>query len=288
MGIRVFYENEKGRILEFSKLTGIRLTAIDSISGNTIDLSESTVDGQIGSTLTGYSVQAKDITLEGRYHYDAGVRRQILATILPGVNAKLRYVNEEEGVDVYWEAAPKKTPIISLNPVWQSFQVTLRLTCPYPRKTKESSYGFQTKKSMFKFPRSYSNTVPFKITTLEATPLITIDNEGDLDSGFIVRMKANADGITSPYVTNVDTQETLRFNGLTLSAGNILEICTRPNEKYAHLITKEGSSNVFGAMDYNSSFFQLKPGKNYLRAGASTNEAQLETTLVFNEVTAGV
>lgn len=288
MAIRVLYENANGRILEFSELTGIRLTTLDSISGNTIELSESTVTDQIGSSVTGKVIQPKDITLEGRYRYTPETRKMILATILPGVDARLRYVNDVEETDVYWQVTPTQTPIMNLNPIWQTFQVVVHVPYPYPRKTEQKQAEFSLKKSLFKFPFTYPTEKPFRISSLIAQPLISIENEGDLESGFLIRMTANADGITGPYLINVDTQEGLRFSELTLNAGQALEICTKPNEKYAHLILDGSITNAFAMMDYSSVFFQLTPGLNNIRAGASTNETQLETVLYFNEIMPGV
>lgn len=288
MAIRVFYEADNGRSIEFSELSGIRLTALDDISGNTVELSESTVMDQIGSSVSGRSIQAKDLTLEGRYRYSPETRRKLLATILPGVDATLRYVNEREGTDVYWRVSPKQTPVISLHPVWQSFQFVVRVPFPYPRKTDETQYDFMQDKSLFKFPFTYPSKTTFKISERIVNPLIAIENTGDLVSGFMVRMTASADGVKGPYLINVDTQEAIRFSDLTLSNGDILEVCTRTNEKYTHLIHGGETSNIFGAMDYDSVLFRLPTGTSNIRAGASANEGSLATSIYFNELTAGV
>lgn len=164
MGVTVIYTNSLGKSVEFSEASGIRLTTLDGISKNEITLSESSVSNQIGTTVSGASIEPKDITLEGRFKYNADTRKKLLAVILPGVSATLRYINTRAGVDVYWKVEPKTTPVITLNETWQKFQIVLRAPFPYARRAKETRVTFQRLRSLFKFPRSFSNTEPWKIS----------------------------------------------------------------------------------------------------------------------------
>ena len=158
MAIKVIYTNAYGDSVEFSASSGIRITSIDGITSNDIDLSESTVNNQVGSSITGKSVQAKEITLEGRYRYKPSIRKTLLAVILPGVTATLRYIDDVAETDVYWTVTPKQTPVISINPVWQSFQFVLRAPFPYPRSHVSNVTYFNYLKSKFKFKQAYSST----------------------------------------------------------------------------------------------------------------------------------
>ena len=119
MAVIVTYTNEYGDSIEFSRNSDIRITGIDGLSANSIELSEATVTNQVGSSITGASVQSKSMTIEGRYFYTPAVRKRLLAVILPGVSARLRYQNTKENIDVYWEGQPTKTPDISTNPCSQ-------------------------------------------------------------------------------------------------------------------------------------------------------------------------
>lgn len=97
MGITVIYTNSLGKSVEFSKASGIRLTSLDGISKNDITLSESSVSNQIGTTVSGASVEPKNITLEGQFKYNADTRKRLLDVILPGVSATLRISTLELG-----------------------------------------------------------------------------------------------------------------------------------------------------------------------------------------------
>ena len=288
MAVIVTYTNDYGDSIEFSKNSDIRITAIDGLSANNIDLSEATVTNQVGSSITGASIQSKTMTIEGRYLYTPAIRKRLLAVILPGIGARLRYQNTVENVDVYWEGQPTATPDISTGPVWQSFQFSLKLPYPYPRTTEEDNKSFSYLQSGFRFPRAYSSKKPWQISTRIIEPLQTITNRGDIPAGFTVTFRALTDGVKGPKLLNVDTRENIAFTQLTLNSGDVLTVNTMINAREVLLTTSEGTKNAFEYMDYESTFFLLARGANTLRYSAQEREANLEVTLSFEESLAGV
>ena len=288
MAVIVTYTNDYGDSIEFSKNSDIRITAIDGLSANNIDLSEATVTNQVGSSITGASIQSKTMTIEGRYLYKPAIRKRLLAVILPGIGARLRYQNTVENVDVYWEGQPTATPDISTGPVWQSFQFSLKLPYPYPRTTEEENKSFSYLQSGFRFPQAYSSKTPWKISTRIIEPLQTITNRGDIPAGFTVAFKALTDGVKGPKLLNVDTRENIAFTQLTLNSGDVLTVNTMVNAREVLLTTSEGTKNAFEYMDYESAFFLLARGANTLRYSAQEREANLEVTLSFEESLVGV
>ena len=287
MAIKVIYTNAYGDSVEFSARSDIRITSIDGITSNEINLSESTVNNQVGSSITGKSVQAKDLTIEGRYRYKPSIRKTLLAVILPGVTATLRYIDDLAEIDVYWVVIPKQTPVISINPVWQNFQFVVRVPFPYPRSHVSNVTYFNYLKSKFRFKQAYSSTEKWKISERTYQPLQTIKNKGSLETGFLVRMTATAE-VKGPKIVKVDTQEAIEFPNLTLQSGETLEINTHDNEKYCHLIKEDSLVNAFPDMSYESTFFKLNKGDNVIRYSSETNEKSLEVILTFDEVMAGI
>lgn len=287
MAIKVIYTNAYGDSIEFSARSDIRITSIDGLTSNEINLSESTVNNQVGSSITGVSVQAKDLTIEGRYRYKPSIRKTLLAVILPGVTATLRYIDDLAEIDVYWVVIPKQTPVISINPVWQNFQFVVRVPFPYPRSHVSNVTYFNYLKSRFRFKQAYSSTQKWKISERTYRPLQTIKNKGSLETGFLVRMTATAE-VKAPKIVKVDTQEVIEFPNLTLQSGETLEINTHDNEKYCHLIKEDSVVNAFPDMSYESTFFKLNKGDNVIRYSSETNEKSLEVVLTFDEVMAGI
>lgn len=288
MAVIVTYTNDYGDSIEFSKNSNIRITAIDGLSANNIDLSEATVTNQVGSSITGASIQSKTMTIDGRYFYMPAIRKRLLAIILPGVGARLRYQNTVENVDVYWEGQPTATPDISTGPVWQSFQFSLKLPYPYPRTTEEENKSFSYLQSGFRFPQAYSSTKKWRISTRITFQSHTIRNKGDLSAGFTADLMARADGIESPKLINEDTGEFIGFTGLTLKKGDVLRICTVQNKRQTIIVRNGQSINVFEYCDFDSSFFLLKKGNNRIKYEASSGVENLDVTLAFEEVLAGV
>ena len=288
MAVIVTYTNEYGDSIEFSKNSDIRITGIDGLSANSIELSEATVTNQVGSSITGASIQSRTMTIEGRYLYTPATRKRLLAVILPGVKARLRYQNTVENVDVYWEGQPTKTPDISTNPVWQNFQFMMKMPYPYPRTTEEENRSFSYLQSSFRFPQAYSSKTPWQISSRIIEPLQTITNRGDIPAGFTVTFKAIADGVKAPKLLNVDTRENISFSQLTLNSGDELTVNTMINAREVLLTTSEGAKNAFEYMDYDSTFFLLARGANTLRYSAQEKESSLEVTLSFEESLAGV
>lgn len=288
MAVIVTYTNEYGDSIEFSRNSDIRITGIDGLSANSIELSEATVTNQVGSSITGASIQSKTMTIEGRYLYTPATRKRLLAVILPGIRARLRYQNTVENVDVYWEGQPTKTPDISTNPVWQNFQFTMKMPYPYPRTTEGENKNFSYLQSSFRFPQAYSSRTPWQISSRIIEPLQTITNRGDIPAGFTVTFKALTDGVKAPKLLNVDTRENISFSQLTLNNGDELTVNTMINAREVLLNTSGGTKNAFEYMDYDSTFFLLARGVNTLRYSAQEKESNLEVTLSFEESLAGV
>lgn len=292
MAITVIYTNANGDSIEFSETSGIRITRMDGIDANNIEISENTVSQQVGASMSGMQVKPKDITIEGVYSKNgrnrvdvATTRRTLLDVIMPGFEAKLRYINTESGDDVYWEGAPTQTPIISLNPNLQKFQFVFHCPYPYPRGTKQNITEFNTMVSGFMFPQTY--TRPFKISTKNYHPLQTIMNRGSISTGFIAVFEADAD-VKSPRVINVQTQEIISFKGLQMHQGDRIEVCTIPNQKYARFSNADGVSNIFDKMEFISTFFQLQKGENSIKYEADSGAANLRFEIMFENTTAGV
>lgn len=288
MAVRIIYTNAYGNSIEFSKNSGIRVTSIDGLTSNEVDLSEATVTNQVGSSITGVSIQPKDMTIEGRYKYTPETRKNLLAVMLPGIKGTLRYINDVDNVDVYWEGQPTKTPEITSNPVWQSFQVTLRFPYPFPRNTTPKIVRFSGLTSNFKFKQSYSSTEDWTISDKERTHIKVITNKGTREAGFTITFEAMTDKIIAPSVINVDTREHITFSALTLSKGDVLTVCTKEGERGATLQHEGTESNVFYLMDYDSTFFLLNIGDNTIRTGATQNEDNLAIVMSFDESLAGV
>lgn len=289
MEVKITYENDYGESIEFSKDSGIRISAINDLSSNSVQVSTASGAGQVGASVTGKKVQPKTITFEGAYRYDPAIRRKLLNVILPGVDAKIRYQDLDAGLDVYLDGTPTMTPSLSDNPFWQNFQFDFFCAYPYWKGIDGELLEFVHYESAFKFPYTFSSTVKWKLTNKIINQLSYISNQGSVPIGFVAKFKAR-DTVVGPELLKVLTQENIRFSGLTMQVGDQLVISTIPNDSYCRITRASNGveENVFYLMDFESSFFMLDKGDNPLRFDAVSGYENLDVTVEYYITYAGV
>ena len=287
---RYVYTNDYGRMLEFSSMSGFNLIQIDGLSENDITITEVSGSSQIGSTATNKKIEPKSITFEGDYKASYDNRRTLIDTIAPGVNARIRIIDDEIGLDVYIEGTPTKTPILSNEKVYQKFQFVFHCPFPFWTMTTEQSVSFAEYDSHFRFPRSFSNTVSWRISDRSLLLIENIRNEGTLKTGFTVQFKATGE-VTSPELLKISTQEKIKMKSdFVMQAGDIVEISTYDDKKRVTLTrASDGIAvNGFKYLSDETDFFQLDPGDNIIRYGADENYNLLEVTVISGITLAGV
>ena len=214
-------------------------------------------------------------------------RKRILAVILPGVKATLRYMDDIEDLDVYIEGYPSETPTIDWDRLWDNFDFTFHAPFPYWKQSGGSYLDFVSYEALFKFPYTFSSTEQWKISEKIVNQLNTIVNEGSVSIGFIVHFKAK-DTVVGPELLKVTTQEVIKLSSLTMEVGDELIISTMTNDCYCRLVREGEEQNVFYNMDFESTFFQLDIGENYIRFDADSGVENLEVSIDYAITYAGV
>lgn len=269
----------------FGEGSAYRITEIDGQSVNDIDISEASTINQVGATVSGRQIKSKDIDIIGDFIDSYENKRKMLDTIVPGAGT-WRMV--DDNLDVYLDVEVRQTPDIKpQDKVYKMFDFTIHAAYPYWRSTSVINVPFTQLLSMFKFPRDFSSTVPWKISEKKIQQIQTIVNQGSDESGFIVKFQADTE-VKSPELLNVKTQEHIRFTDFTMQPDDVIVVSTYENEKYVRLIRNNKEENIFYQMDDDSTFFKLAKGENTIRYGASTNENNLLATVTFQTTYAGV
>lgn len=290
-GTRFIYENMNGdRIIFDTENSPFKLykDGIDFLSSNTIDLSESVVSGSVGSTIGGKTVNSKTGTLEGEITEDiANNRRKMIETIFPFDDGKFIYENGDESY--YLEVQPSMTPYISNDEDIEKFQVTLLVPYPYWRDSKGYSYAkFNELISHYKYPQSFSGTVPWKISTKNSTSVLNIYNDDPVDLGLIIQIKMLAN-VYQVGLTNTLTQETFmiqRPNTLPDNTGYTYEISTIPNEVYIKMIAPDGTEqNIINS--FYGTFFLLHYKDNPISLGEGSHD-DVDVTLMWHDIRIGI
>ena len=115
---------------------------------------------------------------------------------------------------------------------------------------------------------------------------INIENNGDADVGCIIRIKANGGVVKNPKIYNVNTNEFLEFDGVTLDNGDYITIKTDIGEENAikHDISTATDISIIGNLKSKSSFFQIKQGSNfYAYSVAEDYVNNIEVSIEFIE-----
>lgn len=115
---------------------------------------------------------------------------------------------------------------------------------------------------------------------------INIENSGDSDVGCIIRIKANGGVVKNPKIYNVNTNEFLEFDGVTLENGDYITIKTDIGEENAikHDISTATDISIIGNLKSKSSFFQIKQGSNfYAYSVAEDYVNNIEVSIEFTE-----
>lgn len=116
-------------------------------------------------------------------------------------------------------------------------------------------------------------------------PAITINNpvnEGDVNTGFVVRFTATDDGITNPKIENVKTGAYIEIM-VNMLQGDIVEISTEAGNKYAKLIRGENETDLMNQVTNASTFdLTLNVGINEINiTNSSGNVSKMTASLTY-------
>lgn len=172
------------------------------------------------------------------------------------------------------------------NHVWQKVLLQFDAADPYIYAKDETLVELAMWVPAFEFPLEIPEGEGIEMGYRNPTLITNVINDGQEDSGMIIKFKANA-GLTNPSLVNLDTYEQLTLK-MAMLAGDEVEISTYRGNKYARLIRNNVTTSVFGKIDYLSTFLQLRTGDNVFRYNADTGIDNLEISMRFSKKFVGV
>lgn len=291
-GTRFIYENSFGDQIIFDSESSpfkLYIDGIDSLSSNTIELGENTVSGRVGSKTTSKRITSKIVTLNGDITEDIKNNRKLMiSTIYPLDEGKLIF---EDGDDRYYlDVTPKMTPDISTHEDIERFQIVLLAAYPFWKNGDGySSVTFGEIISHYKYPQSFSSTIPFKISSREDSSVLNIYSKPKFDVGFKMRVKILSNTF-SFTITNTLTQEHMtieRPGYLSDNTGYIYDVSTIQNEKYVRLIDPSGEIDTGLINKFYGTLFSLHHGDNPLSLGEGSH-ANVLVTIFWEDVLEGI
>ncbi len=271
----VTYKSSGGTVL-FSPESDFWLSEITGLE-NHVEMATSQSVGQYGCSVNSQSVQSKKITFTGDIHGDIlSARKQLLATVVPGVLAQLSFY--DDGKTYIIDGYPTKTPEIEFGNAMQTFQFEFFAPYPYFRSAQSFNYMLAGVNPLWQTPFTMQGEV--WISRFVEDSFISVTNSGNVPQTFAIDIYATAE-FTNPTIYNVTTGGVISINK-TFTQGDRMRISTHETDKnngVALIFTEENgiSENAFRYISADSDLdMKIVPGVNIFMADAQTNKTNMQ------------
>lgn len=254
---------------------------LDPLNGVDIDLQTAQGINQTGTTVEGQSVsgvsRTMDVTFWGEHKLE---NAKFFARCLPYFTKGVMYFGDK----YFTRFVLQKTPHFSS--YTPDPRCSLMLYTPKPfwyDLTAVSSVlgGFRP---AFSFPVCYDSHI-YGIKR-DGTAAV-LRNEGSLPVPFTAKMTCSME-VQHPKVVDLKTGDFIGFD-LTLEPGDVLEIYRSTSDRLACTLTRAGvTTNIFYALDEDSTLTELQPGDNILSMQAENGSGYLQASVSFYPMEAGI
>lgn len=160
------------------------------------------------------------------------------------------------------------------NAIWQKVLLQYESNNPFWYAEQELVETFQAVQPLFIFPFTMSAADPMYMGNI--LPSNIAINNGQVAAPVIIRIIGTC---VNPRIDNKTTGEFIKFNNLTITAEQVLEIDTTFGAKK---VTLDGV-NIFNKLDYASVFFHLKIGPNDIEFTDDTGSTTAAIHFIYKE-----
>lgn len=171
------------------------------------------------------------------------------------------------------------------NTIWQKGLLQFTANDPFIYSADSTTIDIASWIGAFEFPLELS-TDGIELGYRSKSLIANVLNDGDNDTGMIIRFKALA-SVINPSLINVNTYETLKLN-IEMLGGDLIEVSTYAGKKTVTLTRNNAQTNMFNSVDLMSTFLQLSPGDNLFRYDADSGLDNLEVSMSFTNRFVGV
>lgn len=242
---------------------------------------------QVGATVTGTSLETRDITIEGWIVATGETTMSMYKRVLN------KFVNPQDAVDLLYKDymirfLPDETVKYSVNyeennEIICKFQILG--TCPHPMfsDSSEQRSTFAATTAHFHFPLVVSADLPeggVVFGKRTESLIASVVNVGAVSVGMRIVFKAHG-RVENPKLINVNTQERLMINK-TLVADEEIVINTNVGEKSVRgRVGNAMFTNYYMYRDLDSTWLQLNTDENLFRYDADEGLDNLEVFVYF-------
>ena len=141
----------------------------------------------------------------------------------------------------------------------QEAQISIMCYQPFFNAVNDLVVDLSVVLANFEFPFDIESTGK-EFSTIERTHECVLTNEGDVDNGVIIEMRATGT-VTNPIIYNAETREFIGLN-YTMIAGDLITINTNVGEKSVKLQRNGIETNIINYLKKDSTWLKIFVGDN--------------------------
>lgn len=236
---------------------------MDGITGAAAVINTSVTGNSVGSLFNSSRTEERDISLSimPRGNVEAN-RIRLYRFFQSGKLVRLYYKNNAR--DVYIDGYVRQSPEGSLFAKAETMEILLVCPTPYWKSRNSVITDISDVVPRFTFPFAIEDPIPF--SELEKGVEKTVVNNGDVESGVIIELRA--DGPVSDIAIYDEYGGSFKVN-YEMKAGDLITINTYRGEKSIELLRDGITSNLFKYVGDNPTWFNLAPGDNIFTVSAT-------------------
>ena len=249
-------ENSRGQQINLTKYHDYVVTNIDGLTPPTANINTTKVALGDGAIYNSSVVNERNIVITLYITGDIERNRQRLYSVFKTKQyCKVYYKNQNR--NVYTEGYV------------ESFEATI-----FDKK--------QMVQISILCPSAYLTNVEQKEYTLDGnTSTINVYNDGDIDTGITIEMRANGT-VSNPVLINTQTSEKMAIN-YSLSSGDVVRITTYRGHKRVYLTHDGTTTNIINRLSSDSTWFTILVGDNIFTYEASSGGSNLDVRFILLE-----
>ena len=115
---------------------------------------------------------------------------------------------------------------------------------------------------------------------------MSIENNGDVNAGCVIKISTNGGSVKDPKVYNVNTGDYIGFENVTLQDGDYITITTDIGEENAikHIAETAENLSVVGSITQGSKFIQIQQGSSFYAYDVGEEyRNNIEVSVMFTE-----
>lgn len=253
-------ENSRGDVITLTgNETDYQIISIRGLNPPSARLNTSSVAGLDGAMFNSARLNTRNIVITAKINGDVESNRQNLYRYCP-TKEKVRFYFKNNNRDVYIDGY---VDTVECDLFSNSERMQISIICPQPyfMDTSETHVDGRSTNSLFTFPFSIDVGHPIPFSEIVVDNTIDLFNDSESEIGAIIDITVG-DAVNSIMIRNTGTGETFTLSAAFL-AGDHITIDTIKGQKSVTLLRDGVYSNLFGAMQRGSVFFQLATGDNF-------------------------